>query len=84
MDKKEVAQRVRKVVAEMTRKDAAALKDDARFIQDLGMQSVQSLELIASFEDEFDIDMDEEKAGAVQTVGGAVDFIKKTVDEQKG
>ncbi len=84
MDKMEVAQRVRKVVAEMARTDASKLTDQMRFTQDLGMQSVQSIELIAAFEDEFDIEMDEEKAGSVQTVGGAVEFIKKVVDEQKG
>jgi acyl carrier protein len=81
MDKKEVAQRVRKVVGEMMKVDAAKLTDETRFTKDLGMQSVQSLELIASFEDEFDIEMDEEEAGSVQTVGGAVEFITKVVNQ---
>jgi acyl carrier protein len=44
-------------------------------VEDLGAESIQSIELIAAFEDEFDLEMDEEAAVAVKTVGGAVDFI---------
>ena len=44
-------------------------------IFDLGADSMQSLELVAAFEEEFDIEMDEDKALEVQTVGNAADFI---------
>ena len=40
-------------------------------------ESIQSVELLAAFEEEFDIEMDEEEALAVKTVGDAVDFITK-------
>lgn len=83
MDVQEVSERVRKVVAEMLKVDPAGLKDETSFAQDLGMESIQSIELIAAFEDEFDIEMDEDEAGAVQTVGGAVEFIKKVIDQKE-
>jgi len=67
--------RVVKVVAETLKIDASQISDDSRFVDDLGAESMQSVELIASFEEEFDIEMDEEKALDVKTVGKAVDFI---------
>ena len=75
----DVAQRVKDVVVKTLKVDAARVTDDARFVEDLGVESIQSIELIAAFEEEFDLDMDEEAATAVKTVGGAVEFIEKLV-----
>lgn len=72
----DVAQRVKHVVTTTLKVDAARVTDDARFIEDLGAESIQSIELIAAFEEEFDIDMDEEAATGVKTVAGAVEFIE--------
>ncbi len=77
MDKQEVTARVKKVVAEVLGVDPAKITDESRFVQDLGAESVQSLELVAAFEEEFEIEMDEDASLQVQTVGKAVDFIKK-------
>jgi len=71
----DVASRVRTVVARTLKVDPARITDDARFVQDLGAGSIQSIELVAAFEEEFDIEMDEEAALGVKTVGGAVEFI---------
>jgi len=70
MDEKEIAARAKKVV----------IKRESRFVEDLGAESVQSLELVAGFEEEFDIEMDEEKALEVKTFGDAIKFIKKHLD----
>jgi len=75
MDKSEVQQRVKKAVAKVLRMEITEVGDDANFIFDLGADSMQSLELVAAFEEEFDIEMDEDKALSVQTVADAVDFI---------
>ncbi|MDO9549074.1 MAG: acyl carrier protein [Candidatus Marinimicrobia bacterium] len=75
MDKKEVQEQVIGVVAKVLKMDASAISQDANFIFDLGADSMQSLELIAGFEEEFNIEMDEDKAQAVQTVSDAVEFI---------
>ena len=80
----DVADRVRKVVAETLKVDPARVADDARFVEDLGAESIQSIELVAAFEEEFDIDMDQDEALSVQTVGDAVKYITKVVAEQHG
>jgi acyl carrier protein len=71
----DVRERVTKVVAQTLKVEAAAMSDDSRFVEDLGAESMQSVELIAAFEEEFDIDIDEQEAMDVKTVGKAVDFI---------
>jgi len=71
----DVRDRVIKVVAETLKIEPARIDDDARFVDDLGAESMQSVELIAAFEEEFDIEMDEEEALDVKTIGKAVDFI---------
>lgn len=76
MDKSEIKERVIKVVANVLKIDGADITDEANFIFDLGADSMQSMLLIAAFEEEFNIEMDVEKAQEVQTVGGAVDFIE--------
>ena len=75
MESTEVKTRVKKVVANVLEMEAGEIADDANFIFDLGADSMQSMLLIAAFEEEFDIEMDVEKAQEVQTIDGAVDFI---------
>ena len=69
--------RVKKVTAETLKIDESMIKDDSRFVEDLGAESIQSVELVAAFEEEFDIEMDEQGALGVKDVGGAVAFIEK-------
>ena len=75
MDKNEVRQRVIKVVCDVLSVDADMVEDESNFVFDLGAESTQSVQLVAAFEEEFGIEMDNEKALAVQTVGDAVGFI---------
>ena len=75
----DVEQRVKKVVAQVLKIDPARIKSESRFVEDLGAESIQSIELIAAFEEEFDIEMDDEQAIEVKTVGSAVKFIQKLV-----
>lgn len=75
MEKKEIKTRVIKVIAEVLEMEEAMIGEEDNFIFDLGADSMQSLQLVAGFEEEFGIEMDEDKALEVQTVDGAVDFI---------
>jgi len=77
-----VEDRVKAVTARVLGVDAAAIKGSDSFSADLGAESVQSVQLVANFEEEFGIEMDEEAALAVDTVGSAVDFITKVCKEQ--
>lgn len=81
MDRSEVEQRVIKVVAEILKVDPAEVKAESTFAGDLGAESIQSIELVAGFEEEFGIEMDEEAALSVKTVAGAVDFIADIVNQ---
>ena len=80
MEKSEIAERLKKVIAKVLDLDAAEVKDESNFIFDLGADSAQSLELVAAFEEEFDIEMDADEAMAVQSVGDAVRFIADIVN----
>ncbi|MBI5009832.1 MAG: acyl carrier protein [Bacteroidia bacterium] len=68
-------QTVKKVIAAVLEKNVSDINDGANFVTDLGASSIQSIRLVAGFEEEFNIEMDEEKSLQVQTVSGAVDFI---------
>jgi len=73
----DVEKRIKEVTARTLKIDAARIADDSRFVEDLGAESIQSVELVAAFEEEFDIEMDEEDALEVKTVGKAIEFISK-------
>jgi len=80
----DVEQRVKKVVARHLKTDEDKIKLESDFVKDLGAESIQSIELVAAFEEEFDIEMDEQAALAVKAVGDAVEFIKKVIEEGGG
>jgi len=75
MDRNQLEQRVVKVVCRILEVDEEMVEPDSHFVFDLGAESTQSVELVAAFEGEFGIEIDEDAALAVQTVGDAVDFI---------
>jgi len=75
MEKNEIKSRIKQVIGNVLEKETSEIADDANFVFDLGASSMQSLQLIAAFEEEFGIEMDQDKAMEVQTVSGAVDFI---------
>jgi acyl carrier protein len=79
MDKSEVERRVRKVVSHVLKVDDQMITPESDFVFDLGAESVQSVQLVAAFEAEFGLEMDNEAALKVQTVSGAVDFISRHV-----
>ena len=77
-----VVDRVIAVTARVLQLDAREVKPEHRFTTDLGAESVQSIELVAMFEEEFGIEMEEDAALSVQTIGGAAEFIEKTCKAQ--
>ena len=77
-----VEERVRKVTGRVLNVDPEEVKPEHYFTVDLGAESVQSIELVAMFEEEFGIEMDEEAALSVETVGKAVEYITKVCREQ--
>ena len=77
-----VEERVKAVTANILKLNIDEIKIDDNFTADLGAESVQSIELVAMFEEEFGIEMDEDAALSVETVGDAVKFITAVCKEQ--
>ena len=70
-------ERVIRVTAEVLKVNVGKVQKDSRFVEDLGAESVQSIELVAAYEEEFGLEMDEDQALAVKSVGDAARFIDR-------
>ena len=77
-----VQDRVIAVTARVLRLDPQEIKLEHHFAKDLGAESVQSVELVAMFEEEFGIEMDEDAALSVQSVGDAARYIAEVCKKQ--
>ena len=77
-----VEERVKAVTARVLKLDPDEIKPEHSFTVDLGAESVQSVELVAMFEEEFGIEMDEDAALSVETVGKAIEFITEVCKQQ--
>ncbi len=77
-----VEERVKAVTARILKLSPEQIKPEHNFTTDLGAASVQSIELVAMFEEEFDIEMEEDAALSVETVGKAIEFITGICKEQ--
>lgn len=77
-----VEERIKEVTANVLKLSIDEIKMDDNFTADLGAESVQSIELVAMFEEEFGIEMDEDAALSVQTVAEAVEFITDVCKQQ--
>jgi acyl carrier protein len=77
-----VEERIKAVTGRLLKIDPATINNEDNFSADLGAESIQSIELVASFEEEFEIEMEELAALSVDTVGKAVVFITQVCKEQ--
>lgn len=71
-----VEKRVKEIVADQLKKDAGEITDEARFIEDLGADSLDIVELVMAMEEEFGIDFPEEEEKKIKTVKDVAEFIK--------
>ena len=79
MENNEILLRVKNVVSNVLKVESSEITDEANFVFDLGADSMQSVELVAGFEEEFDIEMDQDRALEVQNIDDAVNFIAEYV-----
>ena len=73
----DIADRVKNIVVKHLGVDADKVKPEASFIDDLGADSLDTVELVMAFEEEFGIEIPDDAAETIQTVGDAVRFIEK-------
>ncbi len=71
----EVAERVKKIVVEHLGVEEAKVTDSAKFIDDLGADSLDTVELVMAFEEEFGIEIPDEAAEKIVTVSDAIKYI---------
>ena len=71
----EVFEKVVAIVSEQMGVDKNEIKKETSFVNDLNADSLDTVELVMEFEDEFDMSIPDEEAEKIQTVGDAVDYI---------
>lgn len=75
----EIAEKVKKIIVEKLSVDAADVKDEASFTNDLGADSLETVELMMDLEKEFNITIPEEVSEKISTVGEAIKYIEANV-----
>ena len=71
-----VEDRVKEIIVEQLGVDAAQVTEDASFIDDLGADSLDTVELVMAFEEEFEMEIPDEEAEKLQTVGDALNYLR--------
>ena len=77
LDAKTVESKIIDIISEQMGVDKAEVSRETSFINDLNADSLDTVELVMEFEDEFDLSIPDEEAEKIQTVGAAVDYIVK-------
>lgn len=81
MDEAQIKEKVISIVAEQMGVDKGEIKLETSFVNDLNADSLDTVELVMEFEDEFETSIPDDEAEKIQTVGQAIDFIKQHVDK---
>lgn len=76
----DIADRVKKIVVEHLGVEEDKVVESASFIDDLGADSLDTVELVMAFEEEFSVEIPDDAAEKIQTVGDAVNFIKENAE----
>ena len=71
----DVADKIKKIIVDKLGVDESEVTNDASFTNDLGADSLDTVELIMEFEKEFDISIPDEEAEKIQTVGQVIDYL---------
>ncbi|MBF0144831.1 MAG: acyl carrier protein [Magnetococcales bacterium] len=72
-----IAERVKKIVIEQLQVEPDQVTDDANFVDDLGADSLDTVELVMALEEEFGMEIPDDAAEKIQTVRQAIEFIEK-------
>ena len=83
IDPKEIEAKVIDIISEQMGTDKAEITRETSFINDLNADSLDTVELVMEFEDEFNMSIPDEEAEKIQTVGAAVDYIVKVASAKK-
>jgi len=73
----DIAEKIKKIICEQLSVEEADVVPDASFVDDLGADSLDQVELIMAMEEEFDVSISDEDAETIRTVQDAIDYVKK-------
>ena len=73
----DVSEKIKKIIVDHLGVDASKVSDEASFIDDLGADSLDTVELVMAFEEEFGAEISDSEAEKILTVGDAIKFIEK-------
>ena len=76
----DTANKVREIIADELGVELEKVTNDASFVEDLGADSLDTVELVMRFEEEFEVEIPDEDAEKMQTVGNAIDYLSKQQD----
>ena len=79
MDMKQLEEKVKDIIVEELGVERDKLKPEASFMEDLGADSLDTVELVMAFEKEFDIDIPDEEAEKLRTVGDAMNYLHQKI-----
>ena len=74
--------RVKEIIAEQLGVDENQITDDASFTEDLGADSLDTVELVMAFEEEFDIEIPDEEAEKLSSVGNAITYLDEKLADK--
>ena len=77
-----IEEKVINIISEQMGADKSEISKETSFINDLNADSLDTVELVMEFEDEFDLSIPDEEAEKIQTVGAAVDYITKVLQSK--
>jgi len=78
MSEKSIEEKVKDIIVEQLSVNAEQVNPEAKFIEDLGADSLDTVELVMAFEEEFSIEVPDEEAEKLQTVGDVISYIEKS------
>ena len=81
-DKAELENKVKDIIAEELGVEKEKLTNEASFMEDLGADSLDTVELVMAFEKEFDIDIPDEEAEKLRTVGDALNYLHQRMGDK--
>jgi acyl carrier protein len=79
----DVSEKVRAIICDQLMVDPEEITDESSFVEDLGADSLDTVELIMEFEDEFGIEISDEQAEKISTVGEAVAYLEKLLSDKQ-
>lgn len=80
MNNTELESKVRKIIADRLQVDEASVTPTASYVEDLGADSLDLVELVMAFEEEFKLEIPDQDAETMKTVGASIDYLNQKLD----